>query len=243
MLADAVELSELEKKTLRTIQSVGAFAKLGGIWEGAMKFANQTRPGHLDVHLSLVLDLGLRSDAGRPVKRRIDLSAFVASSGGRPCLTTNASYSIVVCDGPEPASNAVLRKLHFDYEAPSTRNHAEPKPTSHVQICGKFNAYNLDDGYQESQIEHWYPRLEKPRIPVQPTCLALLINWVLMEFPADLGATQILKDPTWRAHVRSAERTVLKPYYKSAADFLTAARNDELSFFEAHLYEVPPSKV
>lgn len=83
-----------------------------------------------------------------------------------------------------------------------------------------------------------YPSWEKPRIPLPPTSLALMVNWLMVEFQSDATAQAILRDPAWRALVVRAERTVLLSYFEAAIRFLGTAANDKKRFLQNHLYEM-----
>lgn len=244
MHPDAKALSLLEKETLQAITHIGTFANLGSISTDASKYVNSgiwLQKGQVDVHLSFEVEAGLRADKGRPkIRRRFDVSALVTSNRANAPVTTNASYSIVLCDGVEPKTSRVLRKFHFDYEAIETRNESEPKPTTHMQICGDFSSYHLGTlGYQTQQISNWYPAFEKPRIPVQPTCLALLLNWIFLEFQSDPEINKILRDPTWKAMVIKAEAQVLLPYFKLANSFFEQEAKRITGFVKSHQYGLP----
>ena len=237
MLADALALANLEKETLQTIARIGLFEQMGSISDNASRCINKIHGGAVNANLSFEIDIGLRGDRGQQVKRRIDIAAQVVAITPANPRTHSASYSVIFCNGLTPSNSTVLRKFHFDYETVEFRNHAEPKPTSHLQICGKLSRYHTDAGYTDQHIEVWIPSLEKPRIPVQPTSLALLVNWILIECSTDRNAARILKDDEWRSLVRKAERKILLPYYKSAAEFLELQRNADISFYDRQLYE------
>ena len=127
MHPDAKALSQLEKDTLQTITRMGSFSKLGSITTDASKYQNNiwVAKGQVNAHLSFEVEAGLRADKGKPkTRRRFDVSALVVSNQD---VTTNASYSVVLCDGVDPRTCGVLRKFHFDYEAITVRHTNEPK--------------------------------------------------------------------------------------------------------------------
>jgi hypothetical protein len=244
MQRESEALVKLEKETLKTISEIGKFADLGTIYDDAKTHlgkSNWFQRGGFEAHLGFDVYGGIRADKNRTKKRRrIDVSGLVVSSKlDNAFVTTHASYSVVLCDGEDPKTSKVLRKFHFDYEAANTRNIAEPKPTTHLQICGKFSNHHTGTiGYQPGQIEAWYPGFEKPRIPIQPTCLALLLDWIFLEFHTDVAIAAILKDQQWRSLVRKAERQVLLPYFREASHFLEGATNADRSFLRSHQYEM-----
>jgi hypothetical protein len=107
-----------------------------------------------------------------------------------------------------------------------------------MQVCGKFSQHHLDAGYTEQRLKALYPRWEKPRVPVPPTSLALMLNWLLLEFQSDPASQAVLRSPAWRACVSRAERTVLGPYFAGAHQFLTSTANRNRRFLQAHLYGI-----
>lgn len=242
MQPDAKALAQLEKDTLQTITRIGTFARLGDIFNDAGKYLQSVwlAKGQVEAHLAFEVAAGLRADKGKPkIRRRFDVSVLIESDKSHKPLTTNASYSVVFCDGVDPQTCKVLRKFHFDYESIATRHEGEPKPTTHLQICGDFSSHHLETlGYQAEQISAWHPAFEKPRIPVQPTCLALLLNWIFLEFHTDPTINAILKDQQWNALVRKAEQQVLLPYFQEATEFLQGEANRHLSFVQSHQYEM-----
>lgn len=242
MQPESIELAKLEKETLETITQIGKFSDLGTISDDANKYRNKIwiEQGGFEAHLGFNVRGGLRADKKHPDKsRRLDVSALLVSEKqGKAFATKHASYSVVLCDGVDQ-TYPVLRKFHFDYEAAHTRNNNEPKPTTHLQICGKFSNHHIGTlGYQDEQIKDWYPQFEKPRIPVQPTCLALLLNWIFLEFHTDAAISVILKDQQWCKLVRKAERQVLGPYFLEASSFLEGTANEDRSFVQSHQYEM-----
>lgn len=243
MQPEAKALSLLEKETLQTIGQIGTFSKLGTIYSDANKYVHTgvwLEKGQVEAHLAFEIEGGMRSDKGKPkTRRRFDVSVLVRSDRSRELVTTNASYSVVLCDGVDPQNCQVLRKFHFDYESAATRHAGEPKPTTHLQICGDFSSHHLDNiGFQAEQIAAWYPAFEKPRFPVQPTCLALLLNWIFLEFHTDPAVNVILKNQQWSALVRRAEQQVLLPYFRQASRFLEGNANSQLSFVQTHQYQM-----
>ncbi len=240
MFPSTTDLRSLEKETLTRIGQIGPFAKLGDIQRQAREAAARIHKerGGIDVHLGFTLDIRLR-DKGRAhsMPRRIDVGALVRVSQEDHRLIVGASYGLLVCSGVDPRTNPVVRKIHFDYEPFARRNAVEPKPSVHMQVCGKLSPHHHKAGYPVTCLDALYPHWEKPRIPLPPTCLAILLNWLMLEFRSDTTALSILKDPTWSSLVTRAERTVLLPYFAAASEFLGSTKNEKKSFFQRHLYE------
>lgn len=232
------ELRKLERDTLRRVFEIGEFGKLGQLQAAASKAAasiNEHR-GPIDVNLGFTLDVQLRSDPkGKSVRRRIDLGALIEATPDNK-LVRNASYSLLICRYAEPATSPIVRKMHFDYDPLAFRNPADPKPSVHMQVCGKFSRHHVAAGYMEKRLSALYPRWEKPRIPVAPTSLALMLNWLLLEFQSDPASQSILRNPEWREWVAHAERTMLIPYFGAATLFLASTAKVKKRFLQTHVY-------
>jgi hypothetical protein len=234
------ELRDLERQTLTVIDQMGEFGRIGPLQTAARRASsdfNHIR-GPVNFHLGFTLDIRLRGDRGaKPFPRRIDIGVLVQSASDKVHVG-NASYSLLICRKADPTTSPIVRKVHFDYESEELRNQGEPKPSVHLQMCGKFSAHHVAAGYSESRLAGMYPSWEKPRIPVPPTSLALLLNWLLLEFQSDAAAQAILRNPTWRNLVAKAERVVLVPYFKGASNFLESTADKGKRFLQTHLYEM-----
>lgn len=232
------EIRRLERDTLRRIAEIGEFGRFGQLQAAASAAAqsiNEQR-GPVDVHLGFNLDIRLRGDRkSQPFPRRVDIGALVEATPDNKSVG-RATYSLLICRYSNPSNSPIVRKVHFDYEPGEFRNPTEPKPSIHLQICGKFSRHHLTAGYQEVRLGGLYPRWEKPRIPLPPTSVALLLNWLLLEFQGDPAAQAVLRSPGWRTWVARAERIVLTPYYRGATRFLESTANGGRRFLQTHLY-------
>ncbi len=232
------EVRGLEWETLRVITETGIFARLGDLQAAAksgLKRINRDR-GAVNVHLGFTLDIRLRGDRQARL-RRVDVGALVSPTPDQRSIQ-NASYGVTICRTNDPTTSAIVRKLHFDYEPIAFRNRGEPKPTVHMQICGQLSPHHLAAGYTQLRLKTLFPQWEKPRIPVPPVSLALLLNWLLLEFQSDVASQGALRDDRWRNIVASAERTMLIPYFDAASKFLNAATHAKSRFYQRHLYEL-----
>ncbi len=239
MYPDLATIRSLEKNTLRRMTLISEFGRLGQLQSAASAAAASINErGPVNVNLGFTLAIRLRGDRrGSPVSRRIDLGALVEGDSNSKSVR-NASYSLVICRYSDPATSPIVRKVHFDYEPPVFRNHAEPKPSAHMQVCGQLSPHHLNAGYTEIRLRGLYPRWEKPRIPTPPTCLALMLNWLLLEFQSDPASQAILNSPEWRKLVAHAERVILVPYFRAATKFLESAADKEKRFLQTHLYSM-----
>ena len=237
MFPKLLDLRDLEQETLDLIITAGEFASIHEIRDAASSaIKGISQRGNIDFHLGFTLDIRLRSDRrAKEKRRRIDVGALVQQENGK---IRNASYSLIICRNPTVLNSPIVRKVHFDYEPVAYRNHSEPKPSSHLQICGKFSSHHRLVGYDDSRLGALYPDWEKPRIPFPPVSLAILLNWLLTEFQSDASAQAILKSPVWRKHVSKAERLMLLPYYTGAVDFFGRAVNKEKRLLQGFYYEL-----
>lgn len=235
MLNTFKELVELEKETLETILKINEFAAFSGeLFAQASNFRslNELLP-ELDLHYSIRLKTKLRGD--RAIVERMVHLGVLAEKGDSSQLS-NASYSLVICEGVTDKSR-IIRKFHFDYEHASLRSE-EAKPSLHMQICGNLNRHLSKMGYVDEDINGMYPSFEKPRIPSIPMSLGLLLNWIILEFGCDVTAESIRKNTDWKNHIAKIERLILKPYFKNAYDFFSLSSNNKKSFFSEKLYEI-----
>ncbi len=232
------ELKELELRTLNAISTQGEFGQLYQLLEAVKRAAGTLKTSRgFDVSLSFTLPTRLREDSGTgAIERHFHIGGVVLSKGENTPITS-LSYSVLIARGGD-ASSGIARKFHFDVEAASARNQAEPKPTHHFQICGKLSQQHLQEGYTEEQLEPLLPAMSKPRVPVPPMSLALILNWLFLEFGSEHSVVQALRNTFWQSIVREAERKVLKPYFEEAAQFFRSATNDSKSFISNHLYEI-----
>jgi hypothetical protein len=237
---DLAVLRKLERDTLRRVTEISEFARLSELRAAAGAAAasiNELR-GAIDVNLGFTLEIRLRGDRkGKPTPRRVDVGARVEPTPDNKAVRS-ASYSLLICRRAEPQNSPIVRKVHFDYEPSAFRNPADPKPSAHMQICGEFSPHHLKAGYDEVRLRAMYPGWEKPRIPLPPTSLALLLNWLLLEFQSDPASQGILNSPAWRTWVAKAERTVLGPYFTSATNFLASTADSKRRFLQTHLYSM-----
>jgi hypothetical protein len=228
------ELVELEKDTLQTIIKINEFAAFSSeLYAEANKFRQLNEFSSLDLHYSIKLKTRLRGDTS-VVERMVHLGVLAQKDAASQLA--NASYSLVICEDASDKSK-IIRKFHFDFEHASLRSE-EAKPSMHLQICGRLNPHLTKMGYVDGDIQGMHPSFEKPRIPTIPMSLGLLINWILLEFGCDVTANRIMNNDDWKRHILKVERLVLKPYFKSAYEFLNGTGNNTKSFFSEKLYEI-----
>lgn len=227
-------LKRLEKSTIQVIRTRGVFGKLSSL-QGAAHQAQivdrSTAP--VDVNLSFTMPTRLREDGKHQVERSFHVGCYAVCRGDE---ITQLTYSVLIGKDASP-STAVARKFHFDFEPSSARNLSEAKPTFHLQMCGELSPHHKSCGYKEDDIAHMLPEWSTPRIPSSPMSLALVLNWLFIEFGHESIVRNARLDPDWRKLVRQAEREILKPYFDRCSAFLGTAANDDESFTAKHLYE------
>lgn len=231
------QLKALEGKTIQAIRTEGVFGRLSSLVTTAHRA--QITVGSrspVNVHLSFTLPTRLREDKGtHAIERAFHVGCFAQPAANGEDIS-QLSYSVLIGQDPLP-SKLVARKFHFDFEPVATRNVAEPKPTFHMQMCGELSEHLRDAGYEDADIDHLLPSWSQPRVPAQPMSLALVLNWLFIEFGCEAPVRDARANPRWRSIVREAERSILKPYYDACSTFLSQSANDEESLISKRIYE------
>jgi hypothetical protein len=231
------DLVALEMDTLDTINSMVDFRKFQGLYNKTSTRALNRNTKTLDWHADFVLDVRLRGDRrDANCARWIHVGALLEGDA-RTNTVLRSSYSVVLFRR-DNVHSPVIRKLHFDFEALSTRNNGEAKPSSHIQMCGKASPHLLNQGFNTQRLSAHYPSFEQPRIPAMPTSLALLIDWLFTEFKTDRNALAIHNNKQWKNQVISAEKIVLQPYFKAAADHLNSAGHANSPLVRKFMYGI-----
>lgn len=239
MLPTIDEIKELEKNTLKVISEINEFYHYPELSNHALNYRNIFNQKDIDIYFKLAMNIGLRANVHRSgATNNLYMGLFASSKGTHPDLS-NSSYSLVICECDKKKSK-IIRKLHFDYENEILiHKSSEKKPSNHLQICGKLSRYLKELGYDDADLEVLAPGFEKPRMPFMPMCLAILINWVMLEFNNDNNAKAIIRNPRWRKHVAEVERKVLLPYINECLSFFNAAANNDQSFYTSKIYLMP----
>ena len=230
------DLISLELDTLQTISEISAFNNFDGLSAlGNKRRSLKKESASLDLHTDFTMEVRLRGDKRNAnCNRWIHLGGII--SGDRNTnQVLRASYSLVLFRR-DTVDSPVVRKLHFDYEALSTRNKNDAKPSSHIQMCGKASPHLLGKGFNEQRLSAHYPNFEQPRIPAMPTSLALLIDWIFTEFHTDRHSQSIHGNSQWKNQVIDAEKTVLKPYFLAAAQHIESQNHASRPLIRELLY-------
>jgi hypothetical protein len=169
--------------------------------------------------------------------RRFDLGGLiVVETPSR--LIQRSCYQLVIGKGKDQ-TKPVLRKIHFDFEPIAFRNASEPKPSRHIQFGGEvLPQWAGGKGYGLDKLHHLYPWLEKPRIPAFPTSLALMLDWIFLEFSHNRFAKAVLDNSDWNAHVREAEATLIEPFLKDCYEFIRNAKVTKKCWLRQQVYEM-----
>lgn len=223
--------------TLDTINSMVDFRKFDGLYRKASTRSLNRNAKNLDWHANFVLDVRLRGDRrDANCARWIHLGALLEGDA-RTNTVLRSSYSLVLFRR-DNVHSPVIRKLHFDFEALSTRNNGEAKPSSHIQMCGKASPHLMNQGFNIQRLSAHYPSFEQPRIPAMPISLALIIDWLFTEFKTDRNALAIHNNKQWKNQVISAEKVVLQPYFKAAADHLNSVGHASSPLVRKFIYGI-----
>lgn len=132
------------------------------------------------------------------------------------------SYNLAVYEQTKNSAK-ILRKFHFDYD-PRETHHRQPHPISHLQYGGKLSKkleeLNLDAAHLDMDING-------PRLCYFPISLALLIHFILMEFPGEKNDS-LMERNEWRTIVKRDERLILAPFFKNCHLFFNSKNNSKL---------------
>lgn len=233
-----IEFSSLKRLEFETVQAIAqdsAFGRLTQLQAAAQRAQGQVIVNStqmLDVHLSFDLPTRMREDGGAQVMRRFHVGC-AADKFQQSDVLGFQSYSVAI--ERAPGSRWIARKFHFDYEPLFTRNALEPKPTFHLQLCGELSRHHTNEGIDAVDIEHLLPAWSKPRVPAAPMSLALVLDWLLIEFGVDQSVQAARLGLRWSKVVKKAEQEVLKPYYSRCMEFINAD-GGETSFLWNRVY-------
>ena len=229
------ELKQLEKDTLKLLSEGQCFRRhFVEIVRDASRVQKLVRPEVGSVVFNSTFQLQIENKQRAPRERRIDIGALIEVNSAN--AYTNVSYYFAIGKS-DKASKPVLRKLHFDFEPFVLRNISEPKPSMHLQVCGALTPAMVAAGYKPYHLDNQYPWLSKPRIPCLPMSLALMLDWLFLEFRHDRSALLVLEDNQWRNHILNIEHKLLTPFFESCATFTRRKKRDEL-FYSRFLYDL-----
>lgn len=231
------QLQKLEISVLRAIRTEGVFRRLDSLATAASQAQEFIGPrAPINLGLNFTLPTRLREDGHGPAIRRPFHVGCLAHCSAKGNEIESLSYSVLIGQEEYP-SRRVARKFHFDFEPAILRNPAEAKPTFHLQLCGELSEHHEINGYALEHIAHLLPSWSQPRVPVQPMSLALVLNWLFIEFGGEPPVIEARTSPRWRSLVREAERSILTPYFKECSEFLSGAGNADESFYSRVLYQ------
>ncbi len=165
-------------------------------------------------------------------RRRVDVGAKIEVDAKNRYESVSYFFAI---GSDTLAKDHILRKLHFDFEAPENRNVNECKPSIHMQICGELTPSMAHAGYTDKHLQNHFPWFEKPRVPSIPFSLALLLDWLFLEFSNTPEVNEVVKNGQWRNMVLETENQLLRPYFEDCHQYLRNPNRDGL-FFANYLY-------
>jgi hypothetical protein len=127
---------------------------------------------------------------------------------------TITSYLMAIADQDE--DNNLIRKFHFDYANPIHKTN-QPVPTFHLQYGGVVSDH-LKDFANEGHLNQW---LSVPRLCFSPINISILLDILLCEFYS-IETETLIGDPDWRTLIRKNEAFILKSYYGSIYEHISA---------------------
>lgn len=141
---------------------------------------------------------------------------------------SQVTYYLAICDfDVNDKSCKILRKFHFDYDN-GTVTSKQSHPRYHFQYAGKKPSGMDDHGDLYETV--LYSPLSEPRFPYTPMSLALLLNYVFIEFKTEI-TNEISEDNKWRELVKTNEIKLLEPYYKKCKDFFAVGGHSPKKLF------------
>jgi hypothetical protein len=223
-----VDLKGIERMTLSVLQKMGCLKKdFADLVTAAQKNYQNLDPKRGGFDFSSSFEV-----VSDQTRRRVDIGAIIEVDSRNQY--ERVSYFCAI-GSPSATKDNILRKLHFDFEAPEKRNVGECKPSVHMQICGKLTPSMALAGYTSKHLENHFPWFEKPRVPSIPFSLALLLDWLFLEFLNTPEVNQVANDGQWRNLVLEVENKLLVPYFDGCNKFFQNSKRGEL-FFANYLY-------
>ena len=108
--------------------------------------------------------------------------------------------------------DSFLSKIHADFDFHPEAD--EKKPSPHVQMGGRVFESLFKQSSNKSRNVCWNEKIDKPRLPSLPICTALLWHWAFLEYSGSEQISGFLEAWHWKALVKEAENTVLRPYFE-----------------------------
>jgi len=136
---------------------------------------------------------------------------------------SHVSYMLSFCESSDEEDINLIRKFHFDYEINTGDTY---KPVYHLQYGGKLTPFMLESKAREDHIYSW---LSIPRINFVPINLALLLDFIFIEFKNDV-TDKITEKSEWRDFIKMNEDFLLKDYYKTINGFFSREHSSKNLF-------------
>jgi len=231
------ELVAIEIGTLKTIAEMSEFRSFDSLYRQSIEQHRilQSNAEVLDIHADFSMEVRVRGSKRKQECIRWVHIGCLIEGNRKNNQVARTSYSLVLFK-KNSVHSPVLRKLHFDYESPNARSMKDPKPSSHIQICGKASPHLLAHGFNKQRLDALYPDFEQPRIPAMPMSFAILIDWLFTEFSSDRKSRDVCRNMRWKNQVVAAEKVVLGPYFLAASNHLQGANHAANPFIRTKLY-------
>jgi hypothetical protein len=135
---------------------------------------------------------------------------------------------LAFCESDENSSK-LIRKYHFDYD--KSINDMK-KPLYHLQYGGKLSPNMI---YCNVTDDNDYSWLSIPRINFTPINLALLIDFIFVEFKSPVTES-IIERTEWRQFIKTNEELMLQGYYKCVNQFFSRGNHTANKLFRDFSY-------
>lgn len=166
-------------------------------------------------------------NVGNKYKQRIHIGSLIQSD------YSQVTYYLAICDyNIRGRSCTIRRKFHFDYDN-GTVTSKQSRPRYHFQYAGEKPSGMDDHGALYEKV--LYPSLSEPRFPYTPMSLALLLNYVFIEFRTEI-TNKISEDNKWRDLVKTNETKLLKPYYGNCWNLFNGSHSSNRLFTTDYCY-------
>lgn len=142
---------------------------------------------------------------------------------------SHVNYMLSFCESSDEENINLIRKFHFDYEIKTGDTY---KPVYHLQYGGKLSPLMLTFKAKEDHIFSW---LSVPRINFVPVNLALLLDFIFVEFKNDV-TDQIIERSEWRDFIKMNEDFLLKDYYRTINRFFVSKEHSSKNLFRDFSY-------
>lgn len=217
--AGQISYSDFIRNEVNTLGFIRGFASIIGefpsLYSQAELFYNQykDKPRIGDIDFTFNCEMEMEIQERNKNETLIFLEACIRRD------YTEATYSLSICENRTDPKE-LIRKFHFDYDPQLSLSNSK-KPKYHLQYGGtttpKIGEYGISMDYT------W---LSVPRLIFVPINLALLLDFIFVEFPSE-ETNKITEKKEWRQLIKSNEEKIFKNYYANLNHFMTSHHSSE----------------